>query len=87
MDEYKIKNSCELAIDFFEGLNRTCFSDSEDSKYLKFLSLWKNKPSEELKDKIINLLKSGKSLEMLFTSISYQLKLEMKAGEERKNEN
>ena len=85
MDEYKIKNSCELAIDFFEGLNRTCFSDSEDSKYLKFLSLWKNKPSEELKDKIINLLKSGKSLEMLFTSISYQLKLEMK-GEE-KNEN
>jgi len=80
MDEYKIKNSCELAIDFFEGLNRNCFSDSEDSKYLKFLTLWKNKPSDELKDKIITLLKSSKSLELIFTSISYQLKLEMEVN-------
>lgn len=85
MGEYDIKNSCELAIDFFEGLNRTCFPESEDSKYLKFLTLWKNKPSEQLKEKLINHLRSNKSLEMLLTCISYHLYSEMK--EERKNEN
>ena len=73
----------DTAIDFFESLNREEFKS--DYLYLDFSKLWKNSPSEELKEKIRRWLISGKRVETLFTLISFHFMEEIK-NEEKKRE-
>ena len=70
----------DSTIDFFEILNKEEFKSEQ--LYLNFSKLWKNPPSEELKEKIRRWLTSGKRIESLFTLISYHFLDEINRKEE-----
>ena len=76
----------DSTIDFFQFLNKEKFKS--DNLYLDFSKLWKNPPSDELKEKIRRWLISGKRIESLFTLISYHFLYEInKKVEENKIDN
>ena len=76
----------DSTIDFFQFLNKEKFKS--DNLYLDFSKLWKNPPSDELKEKIRRWLISGKRIESLFTLISYHFLDEInKKVEENKIDN
>jgi len=84
--EEKLVNPIDSAIDFFEILNKEEFRS--ENIYLEFSKLWKNPPSNELKERIKRWSTSGKRLESLFTLISYHFLDEInKEREENKNDN
>ena len=76
--EKKMVTPIDSAIDFFEILSKQEFKSEQ--LYLDFSKLWKNPPSEELKEKIRRWLISGKRIESLFTLISYHFLDEINKG-------
>ena len=74
----------DSAIDFFEILNKEQFKS--DNLYLDFATLWKNPPSEELKEKIRRWSSSGNRIESLFTLITFYFLEEIKR-KKNKNDN
>ena len=79
----KMTTPVDSAIDFFEILNKEPFKS--DQLYLDFATLWKNPPSDELKEKIRRWTSSGNRVESLFTLISFHFLEEIK--KKNKNDN
>ena len=85
----KMTTPIDSAIDYFETLNKEPFKS--DRLYLDFATLWRNPPSDELKEKIRRWSTSGSRIESLFTLISFhfleEIKKEEKKRKETKNDN
>ena len=78
------KNPTDIAMEFFDKLNRDNYFTQKEDKYLQFLGIWKKTPSEELRKKIESSLKSKKSLESIFCMITASTRLDF---EKKENEN
>lgn len=76
-------NPTDTAMEFFDKLNRDKYFTQGENKYLEFLDVWKNPPSEELRKKIESSLVSKKSMESLFRMITTSIRTDF----EKKNEN
>jgi hypothetical protein len=75
-----IKNTNELAMEFFDNLNKNQILTSPknyDSNYLEFSKIWKCQIPENLKKNIIGMVNSNNNLESLFLSLSYQIQKEI----------
>ena len=83
--EEKLVTPIDSTINFFEFLNKEKFKS--DNLYLDFSKLWKNPPSDKLKEKIRRWLISGKRVETLFTLISFYFMEEIKNEEKKRNKN
>lgn len=76
-----MKTPVDSAIEFFETLNKEPFKS--DYLYLDFMKLWKNPPSDELKEKIRRWSTSGNRIESLLTLISFHFLEEIKRKENK----
>ena len=78
------RNPTDVAMEFFDKLNKDNYFSQGESKYLEFLDVWKKPPSEELRKKIETSLKSKKSLESIFCMITSSIRSDF---EKKENEN
>ena len=74
-------------MEFFDRLNKDNYFTQSDNKYLEFLGVWKNPPSNELRKKIEYSLVSKKSLESIFCMITASIRSDFEIKNKNENEN